>query len=176
MLAPHRDIRSLLRKNCDEIIKAGLTGVYSFPQVAPIAELSEELNSDELKYAARSLREITRGEKTRIGEKAAIAFPEDDKNMNLLGLQLDLIFPDSVFGDGIQKIKKTFSPLLIGSWLMPKTNEQLLRASASPRENLSFRAAAIANMYWQPFQIGDDIGFKWKIGKLAWLPNKTTQM
>ena len=179
VLVPHRDVRSLLQKNSEEMIKAGLTGVYRFPHVAPLAELSKELSSDELKHTAQSLRDITKGEKMRIGETAAIAFPSNNMNMKLHGSRLDLIFPDSIFGDGIQKIKKTFSLLLIGSWLVPKTNERLLRTAPPPEtalqdahSNLSFRAAAIANMYWQPFQTEDDIGFKWKIGKLAWLPSR----
>jgi len=188
VLVPHRDVRSILQKYCDETVKAGLTGVYSFPCVAPIAELSEEFTGDELKIAARSLRAATGGEKMYIGEDTNVSFPIVEENMTLLGRNLDLNISPNIFGEEIKKVKKLFSPLIIGSWLIPKANEQQLgaenfaaksagnfaakNASAPLREKLSFRAAATANMYWRPFQAGDEICYKWKIGKLTWLPNK----
>ena len=177
-LVPHRDVRSLLRKNCEEMIKAGLTGVYGFPWVAPIAELSEEFSRDELKFAAHSLRAVTGGEKIRTGESAKVFFPAAEENMILWGRKLELDISDNISADGIQKVKKLFSPVVIGYWVLNTVNEQQLcaenfaagNASASMRENLSFRAAAAANMYWRPFRAGEEICFKWKIGKLAWLP------
>ena len=180
VLVPHRDVRSILQKNCDETVKAGLTGMYSFPCVAPIAELSEEFNADELKIAARSLRAATGGEKINIGDKARISFPDVKENMALCGQNLDLNISPNIFGEGIKKVKNIFSPLIIGYWLMPEVSEQqpgewsfvARSASALMLEKLSFRAAAAAIMYWRPFQAGDEICYKWKIGKLTWLPNK----
>jgi len=177
VLVPHNDTRSLLRKQSDLLIKEGLTNVYPFPWAAPIAELSEYFSADELKFTARSLREFTGKEKFSFAEAGAITFPSEEEKMLLFGNQLKLNIPDSAYGEGRKKIKSIFSSLAVGSWLIPEANEQQLRAmsqkyDALPREKLSFRTSAIANMYWKPFQTGDGIGFKWKIGKLSWLPNK----
>jgi len=177
-LVPHRDVRSLLQKHGVFLIKEGLTGVYQFPWAAPIAELSEDFSSDELKFTARALRDFTGGEKFQTVETAAAAaFPSDKEKMILSGQRLDLKIPDSVFGEGIQKIKKIITPLLIGSWLIPESNEHQLCAPLtgglfSLYEKISFRAAALANMYWKPFKTGDETGYRWKIGKLSWLPNR----
>ena len=177
VLVPHRDTRSLLRKHGELLIKDGLTGVYLFPYAAPIAELSEMFNADELKYTAQSLRNITNGEKFSVTETETAPFPSEKEKMILLGHGLDLKITEKVFGEGIKKIKNTFTPLMIGSWLIPESDKQQIRASQTEDsislcEKLSFRAAAVANMYWKPFKNGDEVGYKWKIGKLPWLPNK----
>jgi len=177
VLVPHRDARALIRKHCELLIKEGVTGVYLFPWVAPIAELSEEFSSDELKYAAHSLRDFTGTEKFPINETASAAFPSGEEKMILFGQRFDLKIPDSIFGEGNKKIKKLFAPLVIGSLLMPKANEQRLcaanqRIEAPLREKISFRSAALANMYWKPIKSENEYVYRWKIGKLSWLPNR----
>ena len=187
VLVPHNDVRVLLRKHGELLLKDGLTGVYLFPWAAPIAELSEMFNADELKYTAQSLRNITNGEKFSVTEAETASFPSEKEKMILLGHGLDLKITEKVFGEGIKKIKNIFTPLIIGSLLIPESDKQQSRASqtedlislcekfssrAAPREKLSFRAAAVANMHWKPFKNGDEAGYRWKIGKLFWLPNK----
>ena len=182
VLVPHRDVRSLLRKHGELLIKEGITGVYQFPWAAPIAELSEDFTADELKHTAQSLRNLTSGEKFTVTEADTAAFPPYKDKMLLSGQKLDLNLPESVFAKGIPKIKKLITPLLIGSWLLPESNEQhplspeYLRKELSippaPPEKLSFRAAAVANMHWKPFKTEDETGYRWKIGKLIWLPKK----
>jgi len=171
VLVPHKDARSLLRKSREEQLKKGITDVYSFPLAAPIAEISEEFTAEELKNTARSLREITGGEKIYAAEETSVDFLSGKESLTLWGLRLNLNLPDKIFGERLKKIKKIYTPLIIGSLLIPENIKQQFCAFTS-QEELSFRAAAVANMYWKPFQIEDDIGFKWKIGKLTWLPKK----
>jgi len=169
VLVPHRDTRGILHKE-------NISGAYTFPLVAPLASLSEPLSADELKHTARSLREITSGEKFNAADYSYTVFPSSSDNMKLFGPKLDLILPPCAFGTATEKIESIFSPIVIGAYLVPKTYEQQLRAFVPlceiPLSNFSFRAAAIANMYWQPAQLNNEKGFKWKIGKLVWLPKK----
>ena len=171
VLVPHKDVRSLLRKSREEQLKNGLTGVYSFPLASPVAEVSEEFTAEELKYAARSLREITGGETIKAAEETSVEFLSGKENPALWGLRLNINLPDKIFGEYSKKIKKIFTPLVIGSLLIPENIKQQFCAFTS-QEALSFRAAAVANMSWKPFHTEGGIAYKWKIGKLAWLPKK----
>jgi hypothetical protein len=183
VLVPHRDIRVVLRNYNKEAVSAGLTGVYSFPWVAPLAELAQPLTAGELKYFACSLRKVFGRDKMHVAEMSAAVFPSGAEDMTLFGprLMIDTDFLTQKCKDTKEfetgKIKTVFSDLVIGTFLAPKTHEQQLCAAnqkfdTSLRENppLSFRAAALANMYWRPFQTGGEVGYKWKIGKLSWLP------
>jgi len=177
VLVPHQDVRSLLRKHGELLIKEGITGVYQFPWAAPIAELSEELTADELKFFAHSLRASIGNEKIYASETDTVSFPADTERMILFGHHLNLNISTDIIGDSIKKVKKNIFPIILGSWLIPEANEQHFRTmnqkfDMPSHEKLSFRAAAAANMHWKPFQIGDKIGFKWKIGKLSWFPKK----
>jgi len=171
VLVPHRDTRVELRKYSDLLLKAGLTGVYQFPLAAPLASLSQPLNANELKYLTRSLRENTGSGKITAAETSITAFPPDGKD-TLFGPRLDSTVLINMFGDAAVKIKNLFSPLIIGTYFVPDSSSHNLRLIEKiPPVLLSFRAGAVANMIWQPFQAGHDTGYKWKIGKLCWLPN-----
>jgi len=167
VLVPHRDVRGELRKYCDLLVKAGLTDVYSFPYTTPLALLSRSLNTEELKKIANSLRDNIGSDKISTGGDITAAFPGCEKDLNLAGPRLNIVIPLNVFEGGIKKIKTIFSPLIIGCFLT-KDNKKL--SLEIPREKLTFRAAAIANMYWRPLQVNDEIYYAWKIGKLCWLP------
>ena len=179
VLVPHRDIRIKLQKYSDLLYKNSLTEVsaaefpaYSFPCIAPLASLSRSLNEDELKTFARSLRETTGWEKINITEASTCPFPISEGTA-LFGPALDLNV--SRLSISSSKIKNFFFPIIIGSCLIPKTNKQQLSglcAFASSQEKTAFRAAAIANMYWKPVKLDGEIAYKWKIGKLCWLPKK----
>ncbi|MDR0320181.1 MAG: hypothetical protein LBI28_01625 [Treponema sp.] len=171
VLVPHRDIRLKLKEYSEKLLKAGLTGVYNFPWVAPLAELSHPLKIDELKNFSKSLRETAK-DKMSASSIARTQFLTDD-NMTLLGSRIDLSVTAAAFKTAEPKIKNIILPTVIGSFLLPadlyKEREQLL-SSLPPCEEISFRAAAVANMYWRPFQSGGKTAYKWRIGRLCWLP------
>jgi len=167
VLVPHKDVRGELRKYGDLMLKAGLTDIYSFPYIAPLASLSRALNTEELKQIAHSLRKNIGSDKILAEGDAVAAFPCDEKELSLNGPRLNIAIPQNVFEGGIKKINALFSPLVIGCFLT-KENKKL--SLEIPHEKLTFRAAAIANMYWQPIRLDGEICYKWKIGKLCWLP------
>jgi len=170
VLVPHRDARGELRKNCDSMIKAGLTDVYSFPYIAPLASLSRALNSEELRQIAHSLRKNLGSGKIQAEEwDAAAVFPRCEKNLALIGPKLNIYIPQNVFSQAEKKINALLSPPVIGCFLI-KDDKELSSLLEIPREKLEFRAAAIANMLWRPLQANGEIYYKWKIGKLYWLP------
>jgi len=152
-------MRLVLRKYSDALFKAGYSGAYHFPWVAPLAVLSRPLNNDELKLFAFSLGEAAGSGKINAGEGAWTAFPPDSGQV-LFGPRLDLAIPPDA--PGVQKAVGFFSPPVIGACLMPAAVDIV-----SPPPRLSFRAAAVANMFWQPL---DAAGYRWKIGNLRWLP------
>jgi len=180
VLVPHRDVRVELRKYSENMIKSGLKGVYEFPLVTPLVSLSKFLTNEELKRTACLLRAaignniiytkktniVTFSETSRSGEDGGLC------PLALFGPQLDLEIPSGIF-NGNLKVKRLFSPLTIGTFLIPDfspdsgKNQKL---DESLQDKLKFRAAAVANMYWRPVRIDGKIGYKWKIGKLNWLP------
>jgi len=175
VLVPHRDIRVELQKKCDSAVKAGLkaqfAGVYPFPRVIPLASLSQSLNEGELKQTACSLRTHI-GKNKIIAEGDAISdFPCNEKELTLCGAGLDVVIPKDIFKNSGKKTSYIFPSIVIGCFLKPKDNTKLNIFCEAPQEKLSFRAAAVANMYWRSFQINGEIYYKWKIGKLCWLPH-----
>jgi len=173
-LVPHRDVRLEVQKYSSALITSGLKGVYYFPQTAPIASLSHPLSAEELKAIARSLRYALGINKINSGDTAFTSFPKanSEKVMYVLyGPRLNFDIPSDVFDIIRSKIISFFSPIVIGTFLIPDSNISCFEnhiISSTPK--ISFRAAAAANMYWQPFKADNDTGFKWKIGKLSWLP------
>jgi len=163
VLVPHRDVRLLLRKYSDTLFKAGFDGAYQFPYLAPLAALSRPLNSDDLKQFALSLGQAAGG-KIIAAEGARTAFPPDSEKA-LFGLRLDIDIAKNTPEN--QKVLYYFTPPVIGACLLSSNDTTALL----PPPELSFRAAAVANMYWKPIRAGAAvIGYKWKIGNLRWLP------
>ena len=174
VLVPHTDARYELQKHSDSLIKNGLSDAYPFPHAAPLAELSKSLNDDELKKTARALRETAGKEKFRAEETSSISIKINNKEMALNGFKLDLCAA-CASGIAAGKIKKIFSPVIIGEFLNPKGAGQNVRdglCASQPKNypDINFRAAAVANMHWKPININGEYYFKWKIGKLFWLP------
>ena len=172
VLVPHRDVRGILQKE-------NISGAYTFPLVAPLVSLSKPLSADELKNIARSLREANGMDKFNLIDFTSTTFPTGDGEMELYGPSLKINIPE-ITSSAAQKIKKLFSPLVIGTCLIPKDNKEQVHFDScgscgswlNSSHEISFRAAAVANMYWQPAQLNNEKGFKWKIGKLVWLPKK----
>ena len=203
VLVPHRDVRQEMRKYSESLFMAGFAGAYLFPWAAPLAVLSRPLNADELKHCARAVREasLSAGDgRINAAEIDITAFPgcrNGESRSALLGLRLDPFLTGDVIGKKLlegshtegaevrssrRRIKKLemmfFSPLIIGACLLPSA--EFDKAALPPAPQLSFRAAAAANMIWRPMEAvvplqgaggADSGGFgcKWKIGKPCWL-------
>jgi len=165
VLVPHRDVRFVLRKYSAGLFNAGFPGAFQFPWVVPVASLSKRLSSDELKHCARACRETFVKEKFTAMHGATVEFSD---GASLFGPRLEQNIPLDAFSESAAlKIKSLFSPQVIGSCFLW---EQTKTPPLPPQ--LSFRAAAFANMICQPVQIETDgaAGFIWKIEKLSWLP------
>ena len=177
VLVPHRDIRTELQKYYDSMFKNNLAGVlaaYSFPCVVPLAGLSKPFNTDELKNFARSLREAAQGDKFNVTEASTCAFPAGGEETALFGQGLELN-NSNLLSVSNSKIITLLSPTIIGACLMPKNCKQQVHAGLCGSRSypqISFRAAAVANMFWKPINLDGGIRYKWKIGKLCWLPKK----
>jgi len=169
VLVPHRDVRGELRKYGDLMIKGGLTDVYSFPYIAPLASISRALNTAELKQIANSLRDNIGSGKILAEDDDVTVFPCREKDLFLVGTRLNIVIPRNVFESVTKKITDIFSPLVIGCFLT-KDDKKSIPSQKIPREKLAFRAAAVANMYWRTLRIDGEICYEWKIGKLCWLP------
>jgi len=175
VLVPHKDARGEICKYSESLYKNGLKGAYSFPYAAPLASLLKPFSQEELKTTAKYLRETTNGEKFQSRELSHAAFGHPDDNMLLFGHKLNNNLSLAALTCAEKKIKNQITPAVIGSYLMPKICEQQLCAltslcESSPQPVFSFRAAAVANMFWRTIKKKGEIRYKWKIGKLSWLP------
>ena len=182
VLVPHGDVRLVLRKYSDSLFKNGFHGAYSFPWAAPLAALSHPLSEDELKYCARTLREAVINQ--NLSDEAAETqregrgiFYADESSFTAFGDGLALFGPclsgfpppnSGIYGGITGKVTSFFSPPVIGTCLLPKGLPKGDCHSISPQ--ISFRAAAVANMFWRVNDQGGSFYSKWKIGKLHWLP------
>jgi len=168
VLVPHRDTRLILRNYSSSLFKAGAAGAYHFPWAAPLAALSQPLSAEELKICARFLRKAATEGKINATDAAATTF-SGAEGTALLGPRINIGVSSDLFGeDGAQKITSFFSPLVIGACLLSAGEDT---TTLPPPPQLSFRAAAVANMYWRTVRTDSAvIGYKWKIGKLCWLP------
>jgi hypothetical protein len=137
--------------------------------------------------------EITIGAFSANEEDQQIIRTNTNGNMALFGHRLNLEIPGNILGDNT-KINTLFSPIIIGGFLIPGFSQELKKDNEQQAgafqtfdlafwrekfdcfkplyEKLAFRAAAVANMDWQLFQEGEYIKYRWKIGKLSWLPKK----
>ncbi|MDR1838123.1 MAG: hypothetical protein LBQ93_00855 [Treponema sp.] len=172
VLVPHRDVRLVLRNYSAALFKAGFDGAFHFPWVAPLFALSRPFNEDELKHAARVLKDIAGEGKIPVSQAVAVVdFPKKGNSTVIFGPSLNLAIHSETLGAS-KKIKSVFSPPVTGA-LICDTGFDYSAIPAPPQ--LSFRAAAIANMYWRPLrnyageQSDTVTGYKWKIGKLCWL-------
>jgi hypothetical protein len=177
VLVPHRDIRLVLRKYSFDLLKTGIANACLFPQAAPLAALSVPFTKDELKQCARAIGETVMAAgngKIFTKETAAIPFPTNDKKTFLFGPRLDPLIEQDLLiktKNFNKKLTYFFSTQVIGCCLM---NAGKNNAVCTPHD-LSFRAAAVANMYWKPVNMEGASGCEWKIGELIWLPKSLTK-
>jgi len=183
VLVPHQETRvkiqrhfgKLSEKLRNALIENGFAGVYDFPFVSVLASLSQPLKQNELRTASHLLREAAGAGKITTSDFCIMDFPVNTDNTALFGPRLSLNLQKIITNSAEQKIKSLFSPLIIGACFLPEKSDQRLCETVSLcgsllNTQLSFRAAAVANMYWQPVRINGEVCYKWKIGKLSWLP------
>lgn len=108
---------------------------------------------------------------TALGVSTA-AFSE---NLTIHGPCLNLTISDDLLSVTKNKAAGIFPLILAGVFLTLKDTGKQLCISVPPLDKLEFRAAAIANMHWKKVKINGEIAYKWKIGKLSWLPKKVTK-
>jgi hypothetical protein len=173
VLVPHRDTRLVLKNYSKALLKKGFTGAYYFPWAAPIAPLSRLLNPQELKNIAHVLRKSAINGKFNTEGEKTIPFPLGEKDALLYGPRLDLSLPQDF---SINEISYFYTTTVIGACLL-QDGKNAGDLPCPPK--LTFSAAAVANMVWQPVSLSAEgtksvaFGYKWEIGKLFWLPKKT---
>ncbi|MDR2313856.1 MAG: hypothetical protein LBE02_04915 [Spirochaetaceae bacterium] len=172
ILAPHRDCKPPLQEYRRSLFAAGLAGAHSFPLAAPLALLDRPLSPFELREAAAGLRRTLGRNKIMLAppKRARICGCPGTGIFRFFGPALDL--PSvSFLPVSAPEEKPPLAPALLGP-----EDEALIRALAeagtlpAPPE-LSFRAAALANLSFFPAGCGEEhYSFTWRIERLYWLP------
>jgi hypothetical protein len=179
VLVPHRDTVKLLRDYSRRLFGAGFSGAFSFPAAAPLALLSRPGPGEELRGAARTLRQAAlaggREGKIQAGAAAALPFPDIPgagalSGLSLFGPALDLAVPDL----SLPGLIYPFPALVLCTALVEKGDYPRIREPAPLMAACSFRAAAVANMVFRPLGSQGFSGGEWKIGRLSWLPRADT--
>jgi hypothetical protein len=172
-LVPHRDIRLPLRTWSASLFAAGVPGAWSIPWIIPLAQLDRPLSAEELKPLAHAFREEinkTGGKLTAVAPVSSSLFDE----VSIYGPSLPLNLFDTFYETISGAITHRFSPLVLGATLL---SGPLPEALPAPPQ-ISFRAAALANMNCHFSPLGDNgeggHSVEWKMGKLYWLPRKST--
>jgi hypothetical protein len=176
-LIPHRDVRLPLRAWSGALFAAGLEGAWSFPWAAPLAQLNRPLSGMELKRLARILRQCI--EQNNDGKLTAgppsIGPDLYGRGVSVFGLPLNIELSDAFFEEIRESVTRPLTPPVIGAALAADTlpPETVLPEIFPPEifPQVSFRAAALANMSYRPIR-DDGYSFEWKIGKLYWLPKQ----
>jgi hypothetical protein len=181
VLVPHRDFRLPLRAWSASLFSAGLPGAWSFPWVSPLALLRRPASGEELKSLAKALRqEVQRsGRAFLCGPPASVPFPSGlfgaepafAEPAFLYGPALNIDLSAGIFEPAGKAVICPFTLPVIGAALHYGS---LPAALPSPPE-ISFRAAALANMHYSPLPGSvkrECHSFEWSIGTLHWLPKK----
>jgi hypothetical protein len=167
VLVPHRDIRIIYKNYSLNLFKQGFYGAFHIPWIAPLAAISRLFSTDELKSCARIFKTSQKEDKIFASDAAAVPFPVNEHGFSIYGPKLDINLPLEALCEAEKKIIRIFSPPVIGVLLRDGSETEAM----PPLPQASFRASALANMQLFPFFKNGAIGFKWKIGKLHWLPN-----
>jgi hypothetical protein len=172
VLIPHRDSRRLLENYRSSLFAAGCRGAYSFPALAPLAALTRPRKPPELKALASFLREAAlKNEKSgKIAAAAAmteVQSPADPGGFRFRGLALDLQPPDwtRIAPDPV------YRPFPVPALCAALAGDGEPKTALPAPPFIAFRAAAVANMAIKALPSGaTGYSFKWRIGKLFWLP------
>jgi hypothetical protein len=176
VLVPHRDFRLPLRAWSASLFSAGLPGAWSFPWVSPLALLRRPCSGGELKLLAKALRQevLRNGGAFLCGPPASVPIPSglfDAEPAFLYGPALNIDLSAGIFEPADKAVIRPFSIPVIGAALHYGS---LPAALPSPPE-ISFRAAALANMSYSPLPGSakrECYSFEWSIGMSHWLPKK----
>ena len=174
VLFPHMNTLMRLSDYSDVLFAKGFNGAHSFPSGAPLAELSQPFNRDELKELAGNLRLLTMAHDGKISSVKYCVNAEFGA-LSFFGPLLDLpadppaieeLFPKTA-RDKI--IRVLFPPALCTALVNPEE-------SPPPEEgpDLSFRTADISNMTIRPLPDAKGeaqaYSFEWKANPPVWLP------
>jgi hypothetical protein len=172
VMIPHRDVRLPLRAWSGSLFAAGLEGAWSFPWVIPLAQLDRPLTGEELVPLARALRQ----EINCHGGKLTAGPPVQSSlfgGVSVYGPSLPVNIFDNFCETVSSAIIRRFSPIVLGAALL---YDPLPEALPAPPQ-ISFRAAALANMNCRFSPLGNDGKgghlAEWKMGKLQWLPRSS---
>ena len=177
ILIPGRDTEKLLDEYRASLFTKGFSGAYSFPPVAPLAELSQFFGKDELKELAGNIRKLSMaqdGKLSSAGNGLNAGFGALSFFGPLLNPSADPIVIEAVV-EGLsetarKKITRSFFPSVLCAALVRSGEKPL------PKEGptLSFRAAALANLAIRPLPEGTAeapvYSYEWEMGPLVWLP------
>jgi hypothetical protein len=181
VLVPHRDARLPLRAWSASLFATGYPGAWSFPWLAPLTLLKRPLSAEELKRLAHALRWQLNSEGGKFIAKPPsmcalpAEFPEG-RAAFVYGPTLDTVLGDDFFEPVADAVSSRISPLILGTALIQEAEKGPVPINpASSPPQISFRAAALANMSYVPLKSGgvqSGYSFEWKLGPLHWLPKK----
>jgi hypothetical protein len=174
ILVPGMDTQKLLHEYQDALFAKGFYGALSFPPSAPLAELSQPFNRDELKELAGNIRKLTMAHDGKISsvkcctnaEFGALSFFGPLLDLPADPLAIEDLFPKTARG----KIVRFLFPVVLCAALVNTGENQL------PEEGpaLSFRAAEIRNLTIRPLPgakgEAQAYSFEWKMNPPVWLP------
>jgi len=175
ILIPGRDTEKLLDGYRAALFTRGFHGAYSFPPAAPLAEVSRPFSRDELKELAGNIRDLTIAHDGKI-VSAECGLNAGLEKLSFFGPRLDLIADLLTIEELLNKtakgkIKRTLNPIVFCAAL---TDPAVINPQAGKCPNLSFRAAALANMAIRSLSGGTGealpYSFEWETGPLVWLP------
>ena len=177
VLLPHRDSLLPQENLRTKLFAAGFKGAYSFPPVALLAALSAPLDRNELKEAARGIRNATVAKVGKIsaGNIDAVIIPASD-NIVLAGPELDLpALNDISFimeEKTSAKIIHIFQKVILCAAIMDSAADLTgIQTAAGPMQPFSFRAAVVTNLAIRPLEDGVfPYSLEWRLGPECWLP------
>ena len=170
ILIPHRDALIQLSAYREKLFSIGMHGAHSFPRAAPLARVSRPLGREELKGLAAAIRGLTKGNDGKItsGKPSLV---HDDSAFSFFGPALNLPANEGIFPLSVSPVilKSLLPPVLCAALVGP--GEISKNPIPEEMQSVSFRAAALANLFVRPLTIGDpDYSIRWETSLPIWLP------
>jgi hypothetical protein len=177
VLIPHRDAERILSEYRAALFGKGFLGAYSFPPVAPLAEVSRSINRSDLKKLAGNIRNLTKVKDGKITSDCLTQAVYLEK-ISFFGPALSLHIEESLFPETVRlHIFRVFSPTVLCAALLDSesnpTSANFSMENTPPIEapTLSFRAAALANLSIRSLgEGGPSYSYEWRISIPVWLP------
>lgn len=172
ILIPHKDVLASLRAYREKLFATGHYGAYSFPLAAPLAAVSRAFSREELKELAQNIRSLTKKQAGKILSDSTALANYDDK-MAFFGPSLNFRLDENTFPQTarVKILHILSSPVICAALAEPLSATPQFCESPFPGQQLSFRAASLANLAIRPLDCGaQGFSFEWKIGPHIWLP------